>query len=161
MNLIYMVGFNALVLGVMAWGRATLVHFVVQIVFGIVPWVFLRSHKHGRAVMGTLAEALVATAIGLLVAIPAVAAYNYFQRRIKSMLTDTEALTQLVLAYAHAPARLVSNPHPARAIRTHRPAGDAAARHADHFRRAKGAVYGACPIRGGSGWAVLPCGGWR
>jgi two-component system sensor histidine kinase HydH len=54
MNLIYMVGFNALVLGVMAWGRATLVHFVVQIVFGIVPWVFLRSHKHGRAVMGTL-----------------------------------------------------------------------------------------------------------
>jgi hypothetical protein len=54
--------------------------------------------------MGTIAEALVATAIGLLVAIPAVAAFNYFQRRIKSMLTDTEALTQLVLAYAHAPA---------------------------------------------------------
>ncbi len=56
-------------------------------------------------VMGTIAEALVATAIGLLVAIPAVAAYNLFQRRIKSMLTDAEALTQLVLAHAHAPAR--------------------------------------------------------
>ncbi len=54
-------------------------------------------------VMGTIAEALVATAIGLLVAIPSVAAYNLFQRRLKSMLTDTEALTQLVLAYAHAP----------------------------------------------------------
>ena len=65
------------------------------------------------AVMGTLAEALVATAIGLLVAIPAVAAFNYFQRRIKSMLTDTEALTQLVLAYAHAPTQAV-HPAPAR-----------------------------------------------
>ena len=64
-------------------------------------------------VMGTIAEALVATAIGLLVAIPAVAAFNYFQRRIKSMLTDTEALTQLVLAYAHAPTQ-AAHPAPAR-----------------------------------------------
>ncbi len=55
-------------------------------------------------VMGTIAEALVATAIGLLVAIPAVAGYNLFQRRIKSLLTDTEALSQLVLAHAHARA---------------------------------------------------------
>ena len=54
-------------------------------------------------VMGTIAEALVATAIGLLVAIPAVAAFNFFQRTIKSMLTDTEALSELVVAYAHAP----------------------------------------------------------
>ena len=56
-------------------------------------------------VMGTIAEALVATAIGLLVAIPAVASYNFFQRRIKSMLGDTEALSQLVLAYAHTRER--------------------------------------------------------
>ena len=53
-------------------------------------------------VMGTIAEALVATAIGLLVAIPAVAAYNYFQRRVKIMLASTEVLSQIVLA--HAPA---------------------------------------------------------
>ena len=51
-------------------------------------------------VMGTIAEALVATAIGLLVAIPAVAAYNYFQRRIKSLMANTEVLTELVLAHA-------------------------------------------------------------
>jgi len=53
-------------------------------------------------VMGTIAEALVATAVGLLVAIPAVAAFNYFQRTVKSQLTFTETLTQLVLSHAHA-----------------------------------------------------------
>jgi biopolymer transport protein ExbB/TolQ len=52
-------------------------------------------------VMGTIAEALVATAIGLLVAIPAVAAYNAFHRKIKSMLAATETLSQIVLAHAH------------------------------------------------------------
>lgn len=48
--------------------------------------------------MGSIAEALVATAIGLLVAIPAVAAYNAFQRRIKSTLSNAETLTRLLLA---------------------------------------------------------------
>ncbi len=32
--------------------------------------------------MGTIAEALVATAVGLVVAIPAVAIFNYFQGRV-------------------------------------------------------------------------------
>jgi biopolymer transport protein ExbB len=50
-------------------------------------------------VMGTIAEALVATAIGLLVAIPAVAAFNYFQRRVKAMMASTEVLTQVVLSH--------------------------------------------------------------
>ena len=49
-------------------------------------------------VMGSIAEALVATAIGLVVAIPAVAVYNYFQRRIKSTLSNSEALSHLLLA---------------------------------------------------------------
>jgi biopolymer transport protein ExbB/TolQ len=53
-------------------------------------------------VMGTIAEALVATAVGLLVAIPAVAAFNYFQRIVKQQLNLTETLTQLVLSHAHA-----------------------------------------------------------
>jgi biopolymer transport protein ExbB len=51
-------------------------------------------------VMGAIAEALVATAIGLAVAIPAVAAFNYFQRRIKTTLGNAEALEHLVLSYA-------------------------------------------------------------
>ena len=51
-------------------------------------------------VMGAIAEALVATAIGLIVAIPAVAAYNYFQRRIRATLANSDARTHILLAYA-------------------------------------------------------------
>jgi len=52
-----------------------------------------------QAVMASIAEALVATAVGILVALPAVAAFNYFQRRITSLLLATDALSNLVLAY--------------------------------------------------------------
>jgi biopolymer transport protein ExbB len=50
-------------------------------------------------VMGAIAEALVTTAIGLAVAIPAVAAFNYFQRRIKTTTTNTESLSRVLLAH--------------------------------------------------------------
>jgi biopolymer transport protein ExbB/TolQ len=43
-------------------------------------------------VMAGISEALVATAVGLLVAIPAVVAYNMFQRRVKRILSEAEAL---------------------------------------------------------------------
>ncbi|WP_433937565.1 MotA/TolQ/ExbB proton channel family protein [Sorangium cellulosum] len=52
-----------------------------------------------QAVMSSIAEALVATAVGLAVAIPAVAANNFFQRMIKSTLANTEALTRVLLAH--------------------------------------------------------------
>jgi biopolymer transport protein ExbB len=52
-----------------------------------------------QAVMTSIAEALVATAVGILVALPAVAAFNYFQRRIAALLLATEVLSNLVLAY--------------------------------------------------------------
>jgi biopolymer transport protein ExbB len=55
-----------------------------------------------NGVMGAIAEALVATAIGLIVAIPAVAAFNAFQRRIKSILGNAEALRHIVLSYVKA-----------------------------------------------------------
>lgn len=58
------------------------------------------SSGPGTDVMGAIAEALVATAIGLVVAIPAVAAYNYFQRRIRATLSNSDALTHILLAYA-------------------------------------------------------------
>ncbi|MDC0718871.1 MotA/TolQ/ExbB proton channel family protein [Nannocystis bainbridge] len=57
------------------------------------------SQVASNAVMSSIAEALVATAVGLLVALPAVAAYNAFQRRITSLCQGSEALTNLVLAY--------------------------------------------------------------
>ena len=52
-----------------------------------------------QAVMTSIAEALVATAVGIFVALPAVAAFNYFQRRIASLLLATDVLANLVLAY--------------------------------------------------------------
>lgn len=53
-----------------------------------------------RVVMAGIAEALVATAVGLLVAIPAVVAFNYFQREVKSILTSLESIKELCIAYA-------------------------------------------------------------
>ena len=52
-----------------------------------------------QAVMGSIAEALVATAVGILVALPAVAAYNFFQRRVNALVRGTDVLSNLVLAY--------------------------------------------------------------
>jgi biopolymer transport protein ExbB len=50
-------------------------------------------------VMGTIAEALVATAVGLVVAIPAVAIFNYFQGRVTAALADAETLGHVLLAH--------------------------------------------------------------
>ncbi len=52
-----------------------------------------------QEVMSAIAEALVATAIGLAVAIPAVAMYNVFQRQAKSILANTEALSRVLIAH--------------------------------------------------------------
>ncbi|MDP7111221.1 MAG: MotA/TolQ/ExbB proton channel family protein, partial [Myxococcota bacterium] len=50
------------------------------------------------AVMAGLSEALVATAAGLFVAIPAVVAYNYFQRHIKSVVSNAGSMNRFVLS---------------------------------------------------------------
>jgi biopolymer transport protein ExbB len=55
-----------------------------------------------QAVMTALAEALVATAIGIAVALPAVAFYNALQRRVAMLLQETDAVSSLVLAYLSA-----------------------------------------------------------
>jgi biopolymer transport protein ExbB len=54
------------------------------------------------AVMSAIAEALVATALGIMVALPAVAAYNFLQRRVISVLGGSAVLSNLVLAYLGA-----------------------------------------------------------
>jgi len=56
-----------------------------------------------QEVMAAIAEALVATAVGLMVAIPAVAMYNYYQRLSKSILANTDALSHVLLSYLVAP----------------------------------------------------------
>lgn len=50
------------------------------------------------AVMAGVFEALVATAVGLLVAIPAVIGFNYFQRRVRATVGRIDSLAHLVLA---------------------------------------------------------------
>ncbi|MBM4375542.1 MAG: MotA/TolQ/ExbB proton channel family protein [Deltaproteobacteria bacterium] len=57
------------------------------------------SQVASGAVMSAIAEALVATAVGIAVALPAVAAYNYLQRRVEHVLAGVEVLSNLVLAY--------------------------------------------------------------
>jgi biopolymer transport protein ExbB len=57
------------------------------------------GQQQTSAVMVGIAEALVTTAVGLFVAIPAVALYNYFQRRIQSMESSTDVLSRLLLAH--------------------------------------------------------------
>lgn len=48
-------------------------------------------------VMAGIADALVATAMGLFVAIPAVVAYNVFQRRIRLLLSEAEISARVLL----------------------------------------------------------------
>ena len=50
------------------------------------------------AVMAGISEALVATAIGLMVAIPAVVLFNTLQRQVKSTFSSSTTLSHLVLA---------------------------------------------------------------
>ena len=49
-------------------------------------------------VMAGISESLVSTAIGLVVAIPAVIAYNAFNRVVKRRVANSEAVMKLVLS---------------------------------------------------------------
>jgi biopolymer transport protein ExbB len=51
-----------------------------------------------EVVMAGLAEALIATAVGIMVALPCVAAYNYLQKRINDMLLEADRFGRLLIA---------------------------------------------------------------
>jgi biopolymer transport protein ExbB len=53
-------------------------------------------------VMAGISAALVATAFGILVAIPAVVANNYFVTVLKQKQANTESLSRILLAYLKA-----------------------------------------------------------
>lgn len=57
------------------------------------------SGQVSAGLMAEIGEALVATAFGLLVALPAVAAFNLFQRVIRARLASADALSREVLAH--------------------------------------------------------------
>jgi biopolymer transport protein ExbB len=71
-----------------------------------------------EAVMARISEALVATAIGILIAIPAVAAYNAFQRIVRGTVANTEALGHVLLAHLKAVPLDVGPGDPSKAGRT-------------------------------------------
>jgi biopolymer transport protein ExbB len=56
------------------------------------------AQNNPSAVMSGVFEALVATAVGLFVAIPAVVAYNLFQRRVRKRLAYVDSAAHLVLS---------------------------------------------------------------
>ena len=62
------------------------------------------SQGGAEVVMSGISEALVATAVGLLVAIPAVISFNYFNRRVRTATTTTDDIAHTILAelYGHA-----------------------------------------------------------
>jgi biopolymer transport protein ExbB/TolQ len=71
-------------------------------VIGIIRAFHSLDESQGKVTAGLMAdvgEALVATAIGILVALPAVAAFNYFQRLIKARLARGSALGSHVISH--------------------------------------------------------------
>lgn len=62
----------------------------------------MSQNPNPSVVMSGVSEALVATAVGLIVAIPAVMAYNYFQRRVKESVTQMEAASKMLLVFMKA-----------------------------------------------------------
>ena len=53
-----------------------------------------------QTVMAGISLALVATAAGLFVAIPAVMSFNYFQKQVKGIFVNLESVKEVCLAYA-------------------------------------------------------------
>jgi len=60
------------------------------------------SAAGATTVMSGISEALVATAMGLLVAIPAVIAYNYFTKKVKEFAMNAETIERIILAHLKA-----------------------------------------------------------
>ncbi len=77
-----------------------------------------QQSSDANAVMAGVFEALIATAVGLFVAIPAVMAYNYFQRRVKTSLTQIDSLSHLVLTAAYPQARRAASPPTPETVRS-------------------------------------------
>jgi len=76
------------------------------------------GHDPARVMSGVF-EALVATAVGLFVAIPAVVAYNLFERRVRTRLAAVDSLAHLVLANASIEPLPMDTAPPATSTRAH------------------------------------------
>jgi biopolymer transport protein ExbB len=90
------------------------------------PQAVVSSALAPERVMATIGEALIATAVGLLVAIPAVLAFNYFQARVSALLAAAETLGHVLLAHLKAETSEVSTGRHRR-LREERPSPGSAA----------------------------------
>jgi biopolymer transport protein ExbB/TolQ len=70
----------------------------------------LANSSNTSSVMSGISEALVATAVGLFVAIPAVIAYNVFSRKLRLALVECESLRDLYLSRLGTPAGQAGKP---------------------------------------------------
>jgi biopolymer transport protein ExbB len=64
----------------------------------------VKSAEAEKETLSTIAEALSATALGLLVAIPAVIAFNYFSRKVRVMMGGADEVAHAVLSLVHGAA---------------------------------------------------------
>lgn len=87
--------------------------------FGTVLGVIIAFHALGQAggnagqmggVMAGIAEALIATGVGLFVALPAVIAYNVIQKRIGDIESGALSLTKLLTAYVKSTRGVQAEP---------------------------------------------------
>lgn len=86
--------------------------------FGTVLGVIIAFHALGDSggnaqamggVMAGIAEALVATGVGLFVALPAVVAYNVVQQKIGDIENEAASLVKLISAYAKADPKVIEH----------------------------------------------------
>lgn len=61
----------------------------------------VKTAEAEQQTLGAIAEALVATAVGLMVAIPAVIAFNYFGRKLKIVMGGADECAHTVLSLVH------------------------------------------------------------
>jgi biopolymer transport protein ExbB len=64
----------------------------------------IKSAEAEKETLSTIAEALSATALGLLVAIPAVIAFNFFSRKVRVMMGGADEVAHSVLSLVHGAA---------------------------------------------------------
>ena len=65
----------------------------------------VKSADAEKETLSTIAEALSATAIGLMVAIPAVIAFNFFSRRVRVIMGGADEVAHTVLSLVHGAAQ--------------------------------------------------------
>ena len=76
----------------------------------------IRGSAIQQTVMTGISEALVATAVGLAVAIPAVVGYNLFTRALKNRVGRAQALAHALIAAARNPRSEAAGTRPVRGV---------------------------------------------